>query len=163
MPETTEANSTRQPVAQIERLHFEVGRIIAAYNTHTHIYGIYHIHIDIYSLHFHIVNFRTFIVLSQSQSAYRHFTCEKNDTTNQKPRIAFFHVWEKRYVQSEAGTLIWKCFPVYLKDSASAPFHILKSAFLWKMNEVLLYYKYIKWISYSSYWNRKKKKEDRKD
>ena len=32
------------------------------------------------------------------------------------------------------------------------------------MNEVLHYYKYIKWISYSPYWNeKKKKKEDRKD
>ena len=51
---------------------------------------IYHINIEIYSLHFHIVNFRTFIVLSQSQSAYQHFTCKKNDTLNQKPRIAFF-------------------------------------------------------------------------
>ena len=45
---------------------------------------IYHMHIETYSLHFHVVNFPTFIVLSQSQSAYRHFTCEKNDTSNQK-------------------------------------------------------------------------------
>ena len=50
---------------------------------------IYYIHIEIYSPNFHTVNFRSFIAFRQPQSAYRHFTCEKNDTSNQEPRITF--------------------------------------------------------------------------
>ena len=51
---------------------------------------IYHIHIEIYFLKIHFVYFRSLIVLSQSECTYRHFTCDKNDTSNQKPRIIFF-------------------------------------------------------------------------
>jgi hypothetical protein len=62
----------------------------------------YHIHTEIYSLKTCLIYFRLFTLPNQSDCAYHFFTCEKNDTSKQKPRTGFFHVWETRYVQSEA-------------------------------------------------------------
>ena len=53
---------------------------------------LYYIHTEIYSLESREVNFRSQAGVSQSNDAYRFFTCEKNDTSNQEPRIMFFHV-----------------------------------------------------------------------
>ena len=62
------------------------------------LYFFYYIHTEIYTLKSRRVNFRSQTDVNQSNVAYR-FSHMWEKSSNQEPRIMFFHVWAVRQVE----------------------------------------------------------------